>query len=177
MKMQNRQIYKATSRSTDVRDVRAVLYEPYLDVETSLIVATNGHILAACPVELDEGDTSGVVSTDAIKAAIKDCPVKERDLKTASIKANGALELDNGATYPRVNNGTFPQYQRVIPDKGKAEMVISFDAKLLKDLADAINTPGNSQVKLHIVDNNSAFYVESDNQSDCYGVLMPCRIN
>ena len=173
MKMQNRQIYKATSGPKDAREM---LTEPYLDADKSLIVATNGHILAACPVLLDEDDTSGVVSTEAIKAAIKTSPGRRQD-KTANVKANGSLELDNGATYPREDKGQFPQYERVIPDKDKAEMVISFDAKLLKDLADAINTPGNSQIKLHIVDNNSAFYVESDNNSDCYGVLMPCRIN
>jgi len=174
MQMPNRHIYKATSGPKDYREM---LTEPYLDTEKSLIVATNGHILAACPVELDEDDTSGVVSTEAIKAAIKTSPVKRRQDKTANVKANGSLELDNGTTYPREEKGPFPQYERVIPDKDKAEMVISFDAKLLKALADAINTPGTSIVTLHIQDNNSAFYVDSDSLSECYGVIMPCRVD
>ena len=174
MKMPNRNISKATAGP---RQFRRVMEEPYLDTENSLIVATDGHILAACPVELDEGDTSGNVSSEAIKAALKSSPVKSRSAKTANIKANGSLELDNGATYPRENLGQFPDYKRIIPDLDKAEMVISLDAKLLKDLADAINTPGSSIVTLHIKDNATAFYVDSDALSDCYGVIMPCKVN
>ena len=173
MKMPNRNISKAVSSPKDYRNY---LSEPYLDTENSLIVATDGHILAACPVELDDSDTSGHISNEAIKAALKSSPVKSRSAKTANIKANGSLELDNGATYPRKDLGQFPDYKRIIPDTSKAEMVISLDAKLLKDLADAINTPGSSIVTLHIKDNTTAFYVDSDALSDCYGVIMPCKV-
>ena len=173
MKMPNRNLSKVTSKPADYRDY---LSEPYLDIDASIVVATNGHILAACPVELDECDTSGHVSNEGIKAAIKASPVRKKVDKTANIRANGSLELDSGATYPRENIGTFPDYKRVIPDKSKAEMVISLDAKLLKELADAICTPGSSIVTLHIKDNRDAFYVDSDKASDCYGVIMPCRV-
>ena len=178
MKMPNRNLSKVTSKPADYRDY---LSEPYLDADAAtfphgVVVATNGSILAACPVELDDGDTSGHVSNEAIKAAIKASPARKKTDKTANIRANGSLELDSGATYPRENIGTFPDYKRVIPDKSKAEMVISLDAKLLKELADAICTPGSSIVTLHIKDNRDAFYVDSDKASDCYGVIMPCRI-
>ena len=173
MKMPNRQLDKATAGK---KDMRSTLLEPYLDTEHERIVATNGHILAVCPVELDENDTSGTVSSESIKAALKIAPERARRDKTANVKANGSLVLENGATFPRESNGPFPQIDRVIPDTSVAEMVISFDAKLLKELADAINTPGTSVIKLHIKDNNSAFYVESDDMSDCYGVIMPCRV-
>ena len=172
MKLANRKLEKAAS--TD--QIRHFITEPYLDVDNSLIVATNGHIMAVCPVELDEGDTSGYVSSECIKAGIKASPVTKRTDKTANIKANGSLVLDNNQTFPRPELGTFPDYKRVLPDPSKAEMVISLDAKLLKDLADAINTPGSSVIKLHIKDNKTAFYVESDKNSECYGVIMPCAV-
>ena len=172
MKLPNRQIFKASGN----KDARFYLNEPYLDIDEKAVVATDGHVLAVCPVELDDGDTSGPITEESIKAAIKLSTVKTRSMKTANVKANGMLVLDNGATYPRPDNVTFPDYHRVIPDINKAEMVISFDAKKLKDLADAINTPGSSVVTLHIKDNNTAFYVDSDTMSDCYGVLMPCRV-
>ena len=171
MKMQNRQIFKAAGNN----DVRYYLNQPYLDTDESVMVATTGTVLAVCPVELDEGDTSGPVTTESIKAAIKASPGSRID-KTANIKANGSLVLDNGATYPRPEDVNYPDYKRIIPDKDKAEMVISLDAKLLKDLADAINTPGSSVVTLHIQDNTTAYYVDSDAKSDCYGVIMPCRV-
>ena len=173
MKMPNRKIEKACGH----KDVRYYLNEPYLDVENSVIIATSGTILAACPVELDEGDISGTVTAESIKAAIKASPVKAIKHKTANIKANGSLQLDNGQSFPRAElTRKRVDYQRVIPDTDKIEMVISLDAKLLKDLSDAINAPGSSVVKIHIQDNTKAFYVESDKGSECYGVIMPCRI-
>ena len=173
MKMPNRKIEKATG----YKDVRFYLNEPYLDTENSLLIATNGNILAACPVELDEGDTSGTITAESIKAAIKASPHKGIRDKTANIKANGSLELDNGQSFPRAElTQPWVQYQRVIPDPDKATTVISLDAKLLKDLADAINTPGTSVIELHITDNTSPFYVKSDSKSECYGVIMPCRV-
>ena len=173
MKLPNRQIYKAVEST---RGVRQILQTPYLDTDASAVIATNGHILAYCPVELDEGDTSGPITAESIKAAIKQSPMTCRVDKMANIKANGSLILDNGASYPRETVGQYVDYKRVIPDKSQAEYVISLDAKLLKDLADAINTPGSSIVKIHIKDNTSAFYVESDKDSECYGVIMPCKV-
>jgi len=171
MILPNRKLEKCAGK----KDARYYLNQPYLDTEESAVISTNGHIMAVCPVELDEGDTSGPITAESIQAAIKACPGKRAD-KTASIKANGSLQLDNGQSFPREElTQKWVDYKRVIPDKDKAEMVISLDAKLLKDLADAINTPGTSIVKIHIKDNSTSFYIESDDSSDCYGVIMPCR--
>ena len=173
MKMPNRKIEKCSGKN--VR--RYYLNQPYLDIEESAVISTNGHIMAVCPVELDEGDTSGPITAESIKAAIKASPVKAIRDKTANIKANGSLQLDNGQSFPREElTQKWVDYKRVIPDTDKTEMVISLDAKLLKDLADSINTPGTSVIKIRIIDNNTAFYVESDDKSECYGVIMPCRV-
>lgn len=173
MKMPNRKIEKCVSKN----DARYYLENPYLDTESSVIVSTNGHIMAVCPVELDKEDTSGSISTESLKAALKACTERTIKNKTANIKANGSLVLDNGQVFPRIElTQKWVDYKRVIPDASKAEIVIGLDAKLLKDLADAICEPGNSQIRLKITDHNTAIYVDSKG-SDCYGVIMPVRID
>ena len=52
MKMPNRKIEKVVSKG----DCRYYLENPYLDTEASVIVSTNGQVMAVCPVELDEED-------------------------------------------------------------------------------------------------------------------------
>lgn len=173
MKMPNRKIEKVVSKN----DSRYYLENPYLDTDSSVIVSTNGQVMAVCPVELDEEDTSGPISTESLKAALKASPAKKLVDKTANIKANGSLVLDNGQVFPREElTQKWVDYKRVIPDASKAEIVIGLDAKLLKDLADAICEPGTSQIRLKIIDHNTAVYVDSKG-SDCYGVIMPVRIN
>ena len=171
MKMHNSAIEKAAG----VKDVRHYLTQPYLDVERGAILATNGQILAVVPVDLDEDDTSGHVSIDAIKAARKQAPGSRAD-KVLSIKANGGLLLQDGQSYPRGDLGKYPDIDRVIPDKDKAEHVFSIDATLLKNLAEAICEPGNSQVTLYLNDSNGGIYVEpNQDDSKAHGVIMPCR--
>jgi DNA polymerase III sliding clamp (beta) subunit (PCNA family) len=58
------------------RDVtREKLMHAWLDVGKQRLVATDGHVLATLPVTLDEGDVSGVVPGEALKAAYKACQV------------------------------------------------------------------------------------------------------
>lgn len=166
MKIQNRKLDGVVGKDK----IRNYISQPYVDVDKKIMVATNGSILSVCPIEPDEGDTSGHIPLEAIKAAIKG------NKFDPCVKANGNITLESGQTFPREDLGQFPVWNRVIPDKDKAEIVISLDAKQLKALADAICNPGKqSIVRLHIKDNNTSFYVDTGD-SDCYGIIMPCRI-
>ena len=56
---------------------RYVLTEPWLDAENKVIVATDGRHMVVVPVEIEEGDTSGHVSAEALAGARKDKRDKE----------------------------------------------------------------------------------------------------
>lgn len=96
------------------RDVRAYINQPWLDVERQRIVATDGHILAIVPIETDEGDASGPIPTEAIKAARK--MYRHTPDAMGVFKANGAIAFPNGYTIPRPDGiGEFPDVDRLVP--------------------------------------------------------------
>jgi hypothetical protein len=99
---------------------RAQLCEPYLFPD-GRIVATDGRMLVIVPGELEEGDTAGEVSGEALEAARK-LTGKHGDM---GMKANGALVLQDGRTFPRKDWGAvrpFPDPVQVMP---KGEPVFS----------------------------------------------------
>ena len=81
--------------STDA--TRPALSAPFL--RGHHVIATDGHMLVALPVEREEHDVDGWVSVDALKAARK----LDKQSDVASITANGVCALSNGATFPRPN--------------------------------------------------------------------------
>src|SRR5688500_20246250 len=63
----------------------------------AVAVATDGRMLACVPVELEEGDTPGLVSTEALAQARK----LARKGEMARLEAHGVPKLPKGAPYPR----------------------------------------------------------------------------
>jgi len=176
-----------------VNDIRAYLSDPHLDVENKCLVATDGHKLVRIPVEISADDTSGPVPIAAILDA------RKRKLQPAEIvcreasRSNGSgdvtlLSPDSGkplSNYERVLLGTFPEYQRVMPDSD-AEPVVSLglNAKYLLELAHALTTiggRGNSKkepiVRLDIFDDTRAVRVTVESEPERTGVIMPCRLS
>ena len=175
MKLNNHQIELAAATQ---KDVRFYLRAPVLDTTDERepkLVATDGHILAVVPIELDDGDTAGPVYADALKAS--------RKTKEGTLLANGSLQIPGGAEFPRPENGHFPDWRRIIPEHD-AIADICLDAQQIINLAKAIcDVKGNNQrhIKFYFqktkdgaVDSDRPVYVESADATG-YGVIMPVR--
>ena len=144
-----------------------------LDVKEKRMVATNGHCMVVVPVTVEEHDTSGPISKDALVAARKLAKNTNGD---ACIKANGSLAV-HGATFDRPEARQFPPVDQVIPPDRKA--TISFSAKYLKEIADALGSK-DGVVTLAIDGDCDAITVWSGiskgAKGDPFAVLMPCRM-
>ncbi len=153
--------------------VRAYLSAAHLDVDKKRLSVTNGNILAVIPVDLSEGDTSGPVTTEVIKAA------RATRSERVEITCNGGLGVD-GKTFERPDLGKFPDIDRVIPD-GEPEFSVGLNARLLFELAEALTVSNKANppiVKLDFYDltGKGAIRVTAGKNPDAIGVLMPCRL-
>ena len=149
MKLPNTDIERAAASN----DIRRYLNHVHLDVENQNLVACAGSILAVVPVEVDEGDTTGPITKDAIKLARKGAKKNE-----PTVLANGSLSIPaQGVTMARPDDGVFPDYQRVLI-RDEDLPTICLDADLLVDLASALNRRGsqNNGVRLHLPRNVDA---------------------
>ena len=159
--------------STDA--TRYVLNNPYL--QGNKLITTNGKSLVMIPVERDSEDTDGPINVEAFKLSRKVLS----GVKDSQIIANGQLKVstkEGQMTMPRkdLKGGTFPNWEKVIPNENRGGKKICLDAALLYDLAQAL---GNNLVVLEILDETSGIVVKarSDNAiSGSIGVLMPVRI-
>jgi DNA polymerase III sliding clamp (beta) subunit (PCNA family) len=162
-------------------DVRYYLHGAYLNVETSELVVTDGHILVKHTVELDDGDISGIIPLEAFAYARK---TKEERITTARAPTTdthyGAEVLGvptayvNGASFPLID-GTYPDYTSVMPEP--TEVTICLDLTLLDKIRRALfeKTGPSSKcpVTIQITDKHSGVRIESD---DNVAVIMPCRM-
>jgi DNA polymerase III sliding clamp (beta) subunit (PCNA family) len=157
------------------KDIRAYLNAAHLDVAGSRLVATDGHKLVCVPVTIEEGDTSGPVTAEAIKAAIK-AAGRHCD---AAIACNGSLAVQNGPSFPRPDPddiGKFPGFERIIPKEGTAQ--IGINAEYLAAIQKAAGTKGiGLQFTLHAdgsIDATSAVRVHCG--AGVIAVVMPMRL-
>ena len=128
----------------------------YLDKygESPLLVATNGRILAAVPVDDADGDTAQIVPADAVKNATTGAGV------FGLISANGHIKSSRGpgkpeTEYPKFDDDArFPVWRDVVPnaeDSSKGEwLTIGLDASLLHDLANAIGSDGKVRLRIRL---------------------------
>jgi hypothetical protein len=139
--------------------MRPEIAAPYLDVQRRRVVATDGRMLVAVPVEIESGDVSGFIGPSQ-------------------------LDLARG----RGPRGTFPDWTACVPTFKEGEpgtVTIGISARLLSDLAKALGSDSRRQVALTIkVDGNDAAYspmlvrrAENDAGLDEVAVLMPVRID
>lgn len=108
--------------------VRPTLAHPYLDVEAAALIATDSYVMVKVPVDIDEGDESGPIPTDALQAARKVAPRR----LPIYIEANGAAVIPNYATFTRDQAYEFPNWRSIIEtDPGKPVARFGVDAELL----------------------------------------------
>jgi hypothetical protein len=159
---------------------RYSITEPYLDmIKEPVMVATNGAIIAVVPVETEEGDASGFVTAEALKA--------ERKAKLGMI-CNGELKVAAGPTFPRPDLGQYPNWRQVIPAKDReSTFKVGLNVKMLWELCQAIgcetaqlefaNAEDGIIVKpTSVGDRNTMHPSKPAANPDSYGVIMPTRL-
>jgi len=131
---------------------RGLLCHAYLEIdaanpEKGTLVATDGHMLACAPVKVDEGDTAGPVSPEALERARK--LVKGRN-GVATLSAGADHKLEDGSILPRPNgkdlDGTpipYPDWRQVVPacagdPAGPGRFTVGVNIDLLTAAAKAI---------------------------------------
>lgn len=122
---------KAADRT---RGARLALQNPYLRVSEQALYAATPHIAVRLPVEIEDGDTDGPITADALTAA--------RKQRAESIGANGKLDVVGGkqdVTLSRPDGVTFPNVEQVIPTDDKiGDFSVAINPKQLMDLAEAM---------------------------------------
>lgn len=159
---------------------RYSITEPYLDMtKEPVMVATNGAIMAVVPVETEEGDASGFVTGEALKA--------ERKAKLGML-CNGELKVAGGPTFSRPDNGAFPNWRTVLPDKDREVVFqVGINVKMLWELCQAIgcetaqlefaNSEDGIIVKPTSVNSRNTMHTSKlAANPDAYGVIMPTRL-
>jgi hypothetical protein len=156
------------------RDAKRVnLYDPYLDVEASRLVSTDGHVMAVLPVEVDKGERSRYLGRNLLKVA--------RQLGEKMVPA----EIDDqeipvfDVRWPSEQGRKFPEWREVVPrfKRGTAgTTTIQLNARLLKAVADAM---GESEVALTFEPSEEdekpgAIVVQPlGERPEAFGLLMP----
>lgn len=133
-------------------------------------IATNGAGLVSVPCEAEESEF-GMISPDEI--------IKAR--KTATKAEQMAVVPINGE---RPMEGAFPPVEKVIPT-GEVKFTVSLDAKMLLDIAEALNALPSAfdkkgrMVTLEFVDQFLPIKITTGNDyrtRGAFGLLAPCRI-
>lgn len=125
---------------------RAYIQEPYLDIKDGVgtMVATDGRIMAAVPVEVDPADVPGHVNGDLLRTARaaqrrEECP--DIHLYTRGPEREGVSHETN-----------FPaQWPSLFPKDAPGTVAVGIDTVRLYKLAQAMGTRG---VVLHFIPNS-----------------------
>ena len=136
----------------------------YLDVDRKEIMATDGYCAVILPVEVEDGDHSGLLSIESVKAIRKN---------KGQAACNGSVACKD-ASYTRPTSDTsFPSVSDAVPrEPREGEVLVCLDAALLKKVADAL---GNAVVCLAIVPGTMEPIRISTSRGEGYAALMPCR--
>lgn len=110
------------------------------------LVATNNLMLVAVPVTLEDGDTAGPVSLEALAVARKAAGKRASEI---ALVANSLYTLPDGFTMPRnLDVAPFPQWRQSVPAyKPGAEetMTIGLDVRLLALVVKAMSGSGDGR--------------------------------
>lgn len=179
MKLPDCKIEKAICTDESRYSITSALLEVEADGKGKLIAA-NEHIMAIVPVEVEDGDTTGLISKDALETA-----GKQKSAVYRRVMANDSLKIVTGAGVleSKRPEGQFPNYREIV--KGAPERIaserptISFNVQSLLKLAQALGpvTSKVADVNLWIDKkrHGAAIIVRNTGNPNAYGVLMPIR--
>tara|TARA_R100000152_G_C6714063_1_gene141176 strand:- start:497 stop:910 length:414 start_codon:yes stop_codon:yes gene_type:complete len=136
--------------------------------------------MAIVPVELsddDEIDGQKLMTPKALIEARK----QAKKAKESTIGLNGAAMMPDGQVYPWKRDVNYPNWRQVVPPNDNPRQTISFNAKFLYELAQAIGCP-NDNVKLQIETNPATGKLDpsrpliiEEKTTGGKGILMPTR--
>jgi DNA polymerase III sliding clamp (beta) subunit (PCNA family) len=170
-------------------DVRYYLNDPYLDKrgDTPMLVATNGHVLAAIPVKLHGDIEQGPIPTEAIKRCRKDQRTHAEKFLYFEAGRCGTGKV----MFEREHmDCKFPQWTNLVPkiDTEKADYDICIDAAYMdlmqKSLCGGPRKKHASQgVEVYLarkgktIDPRAAFLIKPapKGEAGIIGVIMPMR--
>lgn len=111
-------------------------------------------MLVSIPIERDEGDVDGWIAPEALKAARK----LDKQSPVASIQANGACVLSNGAHYPRPlapKEGeiaqNYPNCTQVMP-REKTDVSLVLNPSLLLKIAQGLGSEESVKISFNSKD-------------------------
>jgi DNA polymerase III sliding clamp (beta) subunit (PCNA family) len=169
--------FKIESAAT--RDESRSYTDPWLDVASRLLVATDGHILAAVPVEVEEGERSRFISSEALKAGRK---AARKGSPVDVIDCEGRSQVVGGPVFPCEQARKFPAYEQIIPESKEGDpgtFTVGLDVALLRRLADAIGSEGSVALTFRAEDPLAPILVRdaTSREPGTVGIIMPVRIS
>lgn len=146
--------------------VRSHLQHPWLNQESGVLCATDGHKLAVVPIERHDNDVSGYVPCQAISAA-KGNAIDCSDAYTVSVPFHGLKceRLAQSTPIPTPQNIKEHHFSKT------PVFVTSLNAKSLHELADALGSK-DGYVTLRFRHEQEG--IEVLTSTEAYGLLMPC---
>ena len=161
---------------------RYALCGVHVDVEAGRLVATDGHILAEHMYTPENGETSGIIPLEVIKAARvggQNASMEiERYTNEGGVECAQAVNTrQHTSVSVAMIDGKFPDYKRVIPEKPAGPPTVVFNAHTLARLQDALTANKYIGVRLWVTGPSDAIYVEAVDHAEtgAVGVLMPIR--
>lgn len=163
------------------RNARPILQHPYLDTERKALYATTPYLAVRLPVEIEDGDTSGPITKDALAAARKS-PLLSIVIADSGLTVHGK---DGPTTFPRpdFDGSLFPIVEQVLPADHAGDFTVALDPKQLLAIAEAM---GASIVRLQFGGPLAPIRVtpvvfegttpEKDQADRFVGALMPYRV-
>lgn len=154
------------------------------DMEAKRLVATDGHRMVVIPCTPEDGEASGIITADALKAARK----VDKKRHAARVHANGALvtgQASDGPTFVRPSRDTaFPPWKQVMPKwkhGTEGTLTIGVNARYIADAAKALGAdnvwltvklpePGKAMLDPILVTTGES----EDSDASC--VVMPVRV-
>lgn len=144
---------------------------PYLDVEASVLVGTNGSAMCVLPVTVDAGEKSGIVPREALRRFIGGS--KRKAKLFCGDMCQLAFEDGETASFPR-REITYPNYSSALECRSGFPTLI-LNPSLLKSLADAMGA--GESVALWVKSPTDPVVVACGlgRKTGHIGVLMPMR--
>ena len=155
------------------RDIdRASITDPYLDTKAERLVATDGRMLVAIPVETEKSERSRYLACSLLKAA--------RNLGDDEVPAEIEDQeiVEYGVLWPAAQERMFPDWQSVVPKMKHGDpgtVTVHLNPRLLKSLAEAMASGSAVALTFDAGQPATALVVRPLLDSDAFGVLMPMR--
>lgn len=154
---------------------RPALAQPWLDVASSVLVATNGAALAVVPVDLELTDTDGPIPLLALDAGRRKARKDEIRGSASEISCNGTADVPAAhATFERPNvEEPLPNWHAMLePPAPKHRLEVTLSPRLLWELAQALGA--ETGLTLRFYGAEKPIHVRALHH-DGRGLVMPLR--